>query len=111
MITFISFLVVLFGCVNWMSIGMLQYDIVAGFFGTQANIFSRIIYIVIGFAALWFTVSVIRQKGKVNIFKNKIEKQMSYEEGRSRGEYSDERPYSDRLIKESYERRDDKTKH
>lgn len=73
MITFISFLVTLFGCVNWMSIGMLQYDIVAGFFGTQSNIFSRIIYIVIGFAALWMIISAIKQRGKINIFKNKRE--------------------------------------
>lgn len=75
MFTFISFLIVLFGCINWLSIGMLQYDIVAGFFGTQANIFSRIIYIIIGFAALWFIVSAIRQRGKINIFKNKAENQ------------------------------------
>lgn len=73
MITFISFLITLFGCVNWLSIGMLQYDIVAGFFGTQANIFSRIIYIIIGFSAFWLMVSAIRQRGKVNIFKNKKE--------------------------------------
>ncbi len=73
MITFISFLITLFGCINWLSIGMLQYDIVAGFFGTQSNIFSRIIYIIIGFAAFWLIVSTIRQRGKVNIFKNKME--------------------------------------
>lgn len=73
MITFISFLATLFGCINWLSIGMLQYDIVAGFFGTQASIFSRIIYIIIGFAALWLIVSAVRQRGKVNIFKNKME--------------------------------------
>lgn len=78
MVTFISFLIILFGCVNWMSIGMLQYDIVAGFFGTQSSMFSRLIYILIGFAALWFIVSVIRQKGKINIFKNKIEKKEVY---------------------------------
>lgn len=99
MITFISFLIVLFGCVNWLSIGMLQYDIIAGFFGTQANIFSRIIYIIIGFAALWFVVSAIRQKGKINIFKNKIEKKPSHEDRedeRMYGEY--DRPY------EEYER-------
>lgn len=77
MSTFIAFLIILFGCVNWMSIGMLQYDIVAGFFGTQSNILSRVIYIVIGFAALWFLVSTIRQKGKVNIFKSKLEKKPS----------------------------------
>lgn len=88
MITFISFLITLFGCINWLSIGMLQYDIVAGFFGTQANIFSRIVYIVIGFAALWMIISAIRQKGKINIFKNKLEgksiKNKQYEERYSR---------------------------
>lgn len=73
MITFISFLVVLFGCANWMSIGMLQYDIVAGFFGTQANIFSRLIYIIVGFAALWLIISAFRHKGKINIFKDKVQ--------------------------------------
>lgn len=72
MITFISFLIILFGCVNWMSIGMLQYDIVAGLFGTQANIFSRIVYIIIGFAALWIIISAFRQKGKINIFKDRL---------------------------------------
>ena len=61
----------LFGCINWLSIGMLQYDIVAGFFGTQASIFSRIVYIIIGFSALWLTVSVIKERGKINIKKKK----------------------------------------
>ena len=35
MITFVSFIIVLFGSVNWLSIGMLQYDIIAGFFGLR----------------------------------------------------------------------------
>ena len=72
MITFISFLIVLFGSINWLSIGMLQYDIIAGFFGTQANIFSRIIYIIFGFAALWLIISAVRQKGKINIVKDRL---------------------------------------
>ena len=73
MITFISFLVVLFGSVNWLSIGMLQYDIIAGFFGTQSNIFSRIVYILFGFAAIWLIISAIRQKGKINIVKDRLD--------------------------------------
>lgn len=72
MITFFSFLIVLFGSVNWLSIGMLQYDIIAGFFGTQSNIFSRIFYIVFGFAAIWLVISAIRQKGKINIVKDRL---------------------------------------
>ncbi len=72
MITFISFLIVLFGSINWLSIGMLQYDIIAGFFGTQSSMFSRIIYILFGFAAIWLIVSAIRQKGKINIVKDRL---------------------------------------
>ena len=72
MITFISFLIVLFGSINWLSIGMLQYDIIAGFFGTQSNIFSRIVYILFGFAAIWLVISAIRQKGKINIVKDRL---------------------------------------
>lgn len=72
MITFICFLTVLFGSINWLSIGMLQYDIIAGFFGTQSNIFSRIIYIIFGFAAIWLIISAVRQKGKINIVKDRL---------------------------------------
>lgn len=72
MITFISFLIVLFGSINWLSIGMLQYDIIAGFFGTQSSMFSRIIYILFGFAAIWLIVSAIRQRGKINIVKDRL---------------------------------------
>lgn len=72
MITFISFLIVLFGSINWLSIGMLQYDIIAGFFGTQSSMFSRIIYIIFGFAAIWLIVSAIRQRGKINIVKDRL---------------------------------------
>ena len=71
MITFICFLVTLFGSVNWLSIGMLQYDIIAGFFGTQSSMFSRILYIVIGFSSVWLVVMAIKGRGRLHIFKNK----------------------------------------
>lgn len=75
MITFICFLITIFGCVNWLSIGMLQYDIIAGFFGTQASMFSRIIYIIIGFASFWLIAMAFKHKGKIHIFKNKLKKE------------------------------------
>ncbi|MDD4110505.1 MAG: DUF378 domain-containing protein [Clostridia bacterium] len=70
---FFAFLSTLFGCINWLSIGMLQYDIVAGFFGTQAHIFSRIIYIIIGFSALYLMVAAIKQRGRVNLIRERVE--------------------------------------
>lgn len=91
MITFICFLITLFGSINWLSIGMLQYDIIAGFFGTQASMFSRICYIIFGFAALWLGVMAIRGKGRIHVFKNKPEKLEKNREEYSR--YDDEKEY------------------
>lgn len=65
MLTFFSLLLVLIGSLNWLSIGVLQFDFVAGIFGSQANIFSRLIYTIIGIGAVVFTVLLIKNKGKV----------------------------------------------
>lgn len=67
MIGFISFLIVIAGSVNWLLIGMLQYDFVAGWFGYQASIFSRLIYILVGIAGLVLLFLAFKDKGKINI--------------------------------------------
>lgn len=77
MLLFISFLLVMAGCVNWLLVGLLQYDFVAGIFGYQGSIFSRIIYIIIGAGAIFFLFKTIMQKGKIELFnfkKNKKQK-------------------------------------
>jgi len=78
MFLFISFLLTIAGCVNWLLIGLLQYDFVAGIFGYQGSIFSRIIYIIIGAGAIFFLIKIIMQKGKIEIFNFKKKKR--YEE-------------------------------
>lgn len=75
MITLISTILVLVGTLNWFTIGALQYDFVAGLFGSQANIFSRIVYVLVGIAGAFITYSVIRNKGKL-VFKNKNDKEL-----------------------------------
>ncbi len=67
MITFISFALIIVGALNWLSIGALQYDFVAGLFGTQASMFSRIVYFFIGIASVWIVIQLIRGKGKIKI--------------------------------------------
>ena len=67
MITIIAFILSILGCLNWFCIGFFQYDFVAGIFGYQASIFSRIIYIIIGFSALWLTYAVIKYKGRLTV--------------------------------------------
>ena len=64
----ISFIVLIAGGLNWMSIGLLQYDFIAGFFGTQASIFSRLVYIAIGVATFIIIFNMLKNKGKVVLF-------------------------------------------
>ena len=78
----ISFLVLIVGGLNWLSIGLLQYDFVAGFFGTQASIFSRLIYIAIGVVCFFVIFNIVKNKVKVFLFekKKKIENTQTHEE-------------------------------
>ena len=49
----VALVLVIIGALNWGSIGLFQFDLVAWIFGGQAALISRIIYTVIGAAALW----------------------------------------------------------
>lgn len=64
MLAFISFLLVIIGSFNWFTIGLLQYDFVAGLFGSQANVFSRLIYALVGVASIIVIFNMIKNKGK-----------------------------------------------
>lgn len=70
MLTLISTIIAIVGLANWFTIGALQYDFVAGLFGSQANIFSRIIYVLVGIAGMFLAYSIIKNKGRL-VFKNK----------------------------------------
>lgn len=65
MLKIIAFILTILGGINWLGIGMLQYDFVAGIFGTQANLFSRIIYTLVGVSAVYLTCIMIANKGKL----------------------------------------------
>ena len=78
MITIFAFIIVVFGSLNWLSIGMFQYDLVAGLFGYQGSIFSRMIYIIIGISCCWLTYSVIKNKGHLNPKKLKHDERVLY---------------------------------
>ena len=76
MLAFFSLLLTVVGCINWLSIGLLQFDFVAGIFGSQSSIISRIIYVIIGAAAIMLTVQVIKDKEHLQISLKKKQKQM-----------------------------------
>ena len=41
------------GALNWGSIGLFQFDLVAWIGGGQGSVFARIIYSLVGLAGLW----------------------------------------------------------
>ena len=75
MISIFAFIIVIFGSMNWLSIGFFQYDIVAGLFGFQGSIFSRLVYIVVGISAIYLIYVVIKNKGKITAKKLKAQEQ------------------------------------
>ena len=52
------------GCLNWGSIGIFQFDLVAWLFGGQDALLSRIIYTVVGLAGLW-CISFLFRRNKI----------------------------------------------
>ncbi len=77
MLTIISFLLTLIGSVNWLLIGLLQYDFVAGIFGYQASVFSRIIYIIIGASSIILVYKLIKGKGTLAVFSRRNKKDLA----------------------------------
>lgn len=60
----IALTLLVIGGLNWGSIGIFQFDIVAWIFGGQTGIISRIIYIVVGLAAIWCISLLFRDTGE-----------------------------------------------
>ena len=50
------------GGINWGSIGLFQFDIIAFFFGGQAGVVSRIVYVIVALAALWCISLLFRDR-------------------------------------------------
>ena len=49
----IALTLLVIGGLNWGSIGLFQFDLVAWIFGGQTGIVSRIIYVLVGLSAIW----------------------------------------------------------
>ena len=49
----ISLILVIIGALNWGSIGLFSFDLVAWLCGGQAAVVSRIVYTLVGAAGLW----------------------------------------------------------
>ena len=57
----IALTLLIIGGVNWGSVGLFKFDLVAWLFGGQGSVISRIIYTVVGLAGLWLITLLFRR--------------------------------------------------
>ena len=65
MLDTISLLLVIVGAINWLLVGVFQFDLVAWLFGGQGAVISRILYTIIGAAGLW-SISLLCRDRKMD---------------------------------------------
>ena len=58
----ISLILVIIGALNWLLVGLFQFDLVAWICGGQAAVFARILYSLVGIAGLWSVSLLFRPK-------------------------------------------------
>ena len=61
----ISLILVIIGALNWLLVGLFQFDAVAWICGGQTAVLSRIIYAVVGLAGLWSISLLFREREPV----------------------------------------------
>lgn len=58
----VSLLLVIIGAINWLLVGVFQFDLVAWLFGGQGAVVSRIVYSLVGAAGLWCISLLFRDR-------------------------------------------------
>lgn len=60
----LALILVIVGALNWLLVGLFQFDLVAAVFGGQSSFLSRAVYILVGLAGLWAISLLFREQGK-----------------------------------------------
>ncbi|MBQ8497011.1 MAG: DUF378 domain-containing protein [Clostridia bacterium] len=63
----IALIFTIIGALNWGSIGLFQFDLVAWLFGGQDAILSRIVYTVVALAGVWCISLLFRERESEDI--------------------------------------------
>lgn len=63
----ISLILVIVGALNWGSIGLFQFDLVAWIGGGQGAIVSRIIYTLVALAGVWCISMLFRDREELEV--------------------------------------------
>jgi uncharacterized protein len=59
-----ALVLVIVGALNWLLVGLFQYDLVASIFGGQDALLSRVIYTLVGVAGIWCISLLFRERNK-----------------------------------------------
>jgi len=62
----IALILVIIGGINWGSVGLFNIDLVAWLFGGQTAVVSRVIYTLVGLAALWCISLLFRSRDEAD---------------------------------------------
>lgn len=60
----LALIVVIVGALNWLLVGLFNFDLVANIFGGQTALLSRIVYILVGLGGLWAITLLLRPREK-----------------------------------------------
>ncbi|WP_339059977.1 DUF378 domain-containing protein [Tepidibacillus marianensis] len=63
--TRLSLVLVIIGALNWLLVGLFQYDLVASLFGGQDAWLSRVIYTLVGLAGIYSISLLFRERTRV----------------------------------------------
>ena len=61
----IALAISIIGALNWGSIGLFRFDLVAWLFGGQGSLLSRIVYTLVGLSGVWLISLLFRTKENV----------------------------------------------
>ncbi|AMA73802.1 MULTISPECIES: DUF378 domain-containing protein [Aneurinibacillus] len=58
----LALILVIIGALNWLLVGLFQWDLVAGLFNGEGSVVSRIVYSLIGLAGLYCISLLFRER-------------------------------------------------
>ncbi len=62
----IALTILIIGGLNWGSIGVFQFDIVSWLFGGMSSIISRVVFVLVGLAAIWCISILFRDREEID---------------------------------------------
>jgi uncharacterized protein len=56
--TLVTLVLLIVGGLNWLLVGVFQFDLVAALFGGQTAPISRLVYVIVGLCAIWQLIKI-----------------------------------------------------